>query len=101
MLRQHMDPEQALRAFEDLGGRTFVAMHWGTFHARGAPRRGQRRRRGAGRRFSGIAGGNSRRAGCRGILGDGTLPLLGSRRGASIVNAGAHLLDPRGPPAFP
>ena len=31
MLRQHMDPEQALRAFEDLGGRTFVAMHWGTF----------------------------------------------------------------------
>jgi L-ascorbate metabolism protein UlaG (beta-lactamase superfamily) len=31
MLRQHMDPEQALQAFEDLGARTFVAMHWGTF----------------------------------------------------------------------
>ena len=27
----HMDPEEALRAFEDLGARTFVAMHWGTF----------------------------------------------------------------------
>jgi L-ascorbate metabolism protein UlaG (beta-lactamase superfamily) len=31
MLKQHMDPEQALQAFEDLGARTFVAMHWGTF----------------------------------------------------------------------
>jgi L-ascorbate metabolism protein UlaG (beta-lactamase superfamily) len=31
MLRQHMDPEQALQAFEDVGARTFVAMHWGTF----------------------------------------------------------------------
>ncbi|WP_243337628.1 MBL fold metallo-hydrolase [Anaeromyxobacter soli] len=31
MLRQHMDPEQALQAFEDLGARAFVAMHWGTF----------------------------------------------------------------------
>jgi L-ascorbate metabolism protein UlaG (beta-lactamase superfamily) len=28
---QHMNPEQALRAFSDLGARTFVAMHWGTF----------------------------------------------------------------------
>ena len=31
MERQHMNPEQALQAFEDLGARTFVAMHWGTF----------------------------------------------------------------------
>jgi L-ascorbate metabolism protein UlaG (beta-lactamase superfamily) len=31
MERQHMNPEQALRAFLDLGARTFVAMHWGTF----------------------------------------------------------------------
>ena len=31
MLRQHMDPEHALQAFEDVGARTFVAMHWGTF----------------------------------------------------------------------
>ena len=31
MLRQHMDPEQALQAFEDLGARAFFAMHWGTF----------------------------------------------------------------------
>jgi len=27
----HLDPEEALRAFEDLGARTFLAMHWGTF----------------------------------------------------------------------
>jgi L-ascorbate metabolism protein UlaG (beta-lactamase superfamily) len=31
MLKQHMDPEQALAAFVELGARTFVAMHWGTF----------------------------------------------------------------------
>jgi L-ascorbate metabolism protein UlaG (beta-lactamase superfamily) len=31
MERQHLNPEQALRAFEALGARTFVAMHWGTF----------------------------------------------------------------------
>jgi L-ascorbate metabolism protein UlaG (beta-lactamase superfamily) len=28
---QHLDPEHALRAFGDLGARTLVAMHWGTF----------------------------------------------------------------------
>jgi L-ascorbate metabolism protein UlaG (beta-lactamase superfamily) len=31
MSHQHLNPEQALRAFGDLGARTFVAMHWGTF----------------------------------------------------------------------
>jgi L-ascorbate metabolism protein UlaG (beta-lactamase superfamily) len=31
MERQHLDPEQALRAFGELGAATFVAMHWGTF----------------------------------------------------------------------
>jgi L-ascorbate metabolism protein UlaG (beta-lactamase superfamily) len=31
METMHMNPEQALRAFRDLGARTFVAMHWGTF----------------------------------------------------------------------
>jgi L-ascorbate metabolism protein UlaG (beta-lactamase superfamily) len=31
MEKQHMNPEQALRAFGDLGARTFLAMHWGTF----------------------------------------------------------------------
>jgi L-ascorbate metabolism protein UlaG (beta-lactamase superfamily) len=31
MESMHMNPEQALRAFDDLGARTFVAMHWGTF----------------------------------------------------------------------
>jgi L-ascorbate metabolism protein UlaG (beta-lactamase superfamily) len=31
MSKQHMNPEEAARAFTDLGARTFVAMHWGTF----------------------------------------------------------------------
>jgi L-ascorbate metabolism protein UlaG (beta-lactamase superfamily) len=31
MSKQHMNPEEATRAFRDLGARTFVAMHWGTF----------------------------------------------------------------------
>jgi N-acyl-phosphatidylethanolamine-hydrolysing phospholipase D len=28
----HMTPEEALRLFADVQGRTFVATHWGTFH---------------------------------------------------------------------
>jgi len=31
MLRQHLSPEQAVRAFQTLGARTLVGMHWGTF----------------------------------------------------------------------
>ena len=31
MQPQHMNPEDALKAFELLGARTLVAMHWGTF----------------------------------------------------------------------
>ncbi|NVJ23319.1 MULTISPECIES: MBL fold metallo-hydrolase [Myxococcus] len=31
MSRQHMNPEDAVRAFEALGAREFLAMHWGTF----------------------------------------------------------------------
>ena len=31
MEKQHMNPEQAVQAFVDLGARKFVAMHWGTF----------------------------------------------------------------------
>ena len=31
MERQHLNPEQAVRAFQDLGARTLVGMHWGTF----------------------------------------------------------------------
>jgi|SRR6188768_173047 len=31
MSKQHMNPEQAVRAFTDLGARHFVAMHFGTF----------------------------------------------------------------------
>jgi L-ascorbate metabolism protein UlaG (beta-lactamase superfamily) len=31
MSRQHMNPEEAVRAFEHLGARHMVPMHWGTF----------------------------------------------------------------------
>ncbi|MGC4093314.1 MAG: MBL fold metallo-hydrolase [Polyangiaceae bacterium] len=31
MSKQHMNPEEAIQAFVDLGARSFVAMHWGTF----------------------------------------------------------------------
>jgi len=31
MESQHMNPEQAVQAFLDLGARDFLAMHWGTF----------------------------------------------------------------------
>ncbi|HEY5145732.1 MAG TPA: MBL fold metallo-hydrolase, partial [Polyangiaceae bacterium] len=31
MSKQHMNPEEAVQAFVDLGARKFVAMHWGTF----------------------------------------------------------------------
>lgn len=31
MERQHMNPEQAVQAFQDLGAKRFFAMHWGTF----------------------------------------------------------------------
>lgn len=31
MSRQHMNPEQAVQAFEALRARDFLAMHWGTF----------------------------------------------------------------------
>jgi L-ascorbate metabolism protein UlaG (beta-lactamase superfamily) len=31
MSRQHMNPEEAVQAFEDLGAARFLAMHWGTF----------------------------------------------------------------------
>ena len=31
MERQHMNPEQAVQAYVDLGARKLVAMHWGTF----------------------------------------------------------------------
>lgn len=33
----HMNPEDAVQAFIDLGARDFVAMHWGTFHLTDEP----------------------------------------------------------------
>jgi L-ascorbate metabolism protein UlaG (beta-lactamase superfamily) len=37
MNKQHMNPEEATRAFGDLGAREFVAMHWGTFQLTDEP----------------------------------------------------------------
>jgi L-ascorbate metabolism protein UlaG (beta-lactamase superfamily) len=37
MSKQHMNPEEAARAFTDLGAREFVAMHWGTFQLTDEP----------------------------------------------------------------
>jgi L-ascorbate metabolism protein UlaG (beta-lactamase superfamily) len=37
MQPQHMNPEEAGRAFEVLGARNFVAMHWGTFRLTDEP----------------------------------------------------------------
>lgn len=37
MSKQHMNPEEATRAFVDLGARAFVAMHWGTFQLTDEP----------------------------------------------------------------
>lgn len=37
MSKQHMNPEEATRAFLDLGARRFVAMHWGTFQLTDEP----------------------------------------------------------------
>lgn len=31
MRAQHIDPEEAVRAFKLLGAKQFVGMHWGTF----------------------------------------------------------------------
>jgi L-ascorbate metabolism protein UlaG (beta-lactamase superfamily) len=31
MKAQHMNPDDAVQAFLDLGARRFFAMHWGTF----------------------------------------------------------------------
>jgi N-acyl-phosphatidylethanolamine-hydrolysing phospholipase D len=37
MKAQHMDPEEAVDAYEMLGARRFVAMHWGTFNLSSEP----------------------------------------------------------------
>lgn len=37
MSKQHMNPEEATRAFADLAARQFVAMHWGTFQLTDEP----------------------------------------------------------------
>ena len=44
MQAQHMDPEEAVLAYEILGARRFVAMHWGTFCLSSEPTREPRDR---------------------------------------------------------
>jgi L-ascorbate metabolism protein UlaG (beta-lactamase superfamily) len=55
MLRQHMDPEQAVQAFEDLGARLLVPMHWGTFKLADEPLDEPPRRVEAARQRRGLA----------------------------------------------
>jgi L-ascorbate metabolism protein UlaG (beta-lactamase superfamily) len=55
MSPQHMNPEEALRAFEDLGAGTFFAMHWGTFQLADEPLDEPPRRLEAERRRRGLA----------------------------------------------
>jgi L-ascorbate metabolism protein UlaG (beta-lactamase superfamily) len=44
MQAQHMDPEEAVKAYQMLGARRFVAMHWGTFFLSSEPTREPRDR---------------------------------------------------------
>lgn len=37
MEKQHMNPEQAVQAYLDLGAKSFFAMHWGTFRLTNEP----------------------------------------------------------------
>jgi L-ascorbate metabolism protein UlaG (beta-lactamase superfamily) len=37
MAPQHMGPEHSMEAFQMLGARRFVAMHWGTFRLTDEP----------------------------------------------------------------
>jgi L-ascorbate metabolism protein UlaG (beta-lactamase superfamily) len=83
MSPQHMNPEEALQAFQDLGATTFFAMHWGTFKLSDEPLdepplrlEAERRRRGiAAARVRVLAVGET-----AGISAPSGLDLQGSRR---------------------
>ncbi len=80
MEQQHLNPEQALRAFVALGARTFVAMHWGTFKLTDEPLDEPPQRLEAERRRLGLA------PECVRVLAIGeTLPV-----GRADVRAEAH-----------
>jgi L-ascorbate metabolism protein UlaG (beta-lactamase superfamily) len=84
METMHLNPEQALRAFQDLGARTFVAMHWGTFKLADEPLDEPPRRVEAERARLGIAPERVRvlAVGETLLAGDGE-PPRGGLRGAS------------------
>ena len=81
MERQHLNPEQALRAFQDLGAATFVPMHWGTFRLADEPLDEPPRRVEAERRRLGLDPGRVR------VLAVGETLVVG--RGADL-RADAH-----------
>ena len=56
MSPQHLSPEEALQAFQDLGARTFFAMHWGTFKLSDEPLDEPPQRLDAERRRRGLPG---------------------------------------------
>ena len=60
MSPQHMNPEEALQAFQDLGAATFFAMHWGTFKLSDEPLDEPPRRLEAERRRRGLDSGRVR-----------------------------------------
>ena len=81
MERMHMNPEQALRALGELGARTLVAMHWGTFALTDEPLDEPPRRLEAERRRLGLAADRVR------VPAVGETIAVGR---AADVQAGAH-----------
>jgi L-ascorbate metabolism protein UlaG (beta-lactamase superfamily) len=91
MRSMHVDPGEALQAFQDLGARTFVAMHWGTFQQPDEALDEPPRRLEAERAQRGIAADRVR------VLAIGeTLEVRPAERG---VAAGAQVAAPSGAPA--
>ena len=81
METMHLNPEQALHAFQDLGARTFVAMHWGTFKLADEPLDEPPRRLEAERARLGIAPERVR------VLAVGETLLAGASRAAGAAPA--------------
>ena len=89
----HMDPEEAMRAHGDLGGRVFLPIHWATFNlafhrwAEPAQRRGRGRRAGGGAGRRPRAGSADRRA------GPAASSTTGGRRSGASTDHPEHRRD--------